>query len=172
MAKKKKQYHPDNISPTFSDPAAALRYGLENLAGGVTEFGAEPPTRSEFKRDTGIDTYREMVRSAFSGMSDYQIDEAEKILKELAARDIEGLRLDEPLPLQAAFHNCRARERLLRGGNQCLAGEQTIFDPVANAHRRIEEIDGPFHVVTVNEQTGERSVGEATKPFVKGQDDL
>lgn len=43
---------------------------------------------------------------------------AKAILEELASRRIEGLKLYEPLPVQAAFHASRAPEVLARGSNR------------------------------------------------------
>lgn len=41
-----------------------------------------------------------------------------RVAAELARRQIEALRLYEPLPGQEVFHACRARRRLLRAGNR------------------------------------------------------
>jgi len=52
------------------------------------------------------------------GLSDYESQEAARIIYELAARRIEALRLYEPLPIVEEFHECQAKERLLRGSNR------------------------------------------------------
>ena len=44
--------------------------------------------------------------------------ELRRILVELAARSIEGLKLYKPLPTAEAFHRSRAKERIVRGGNR------------------------------------------------------
>lgn len=44
--------------------------------------------------------------------------ELRRILVELAARSIEGLKLYHPLPTAEFFHNSRAKERIVRGGNR------------------------------------------------------
>jgi len=47
----------------------------------------------------------------------------------------------------------------------CLAGWSRIYDPVAEEFRRIDEIDGPFHVLSLGMNGYE--VRPATKPFIK-----
>ena len=53
------------------------------------------------------------------------------------------------------------------GGNRCLAGEQEVYDPVAQKSRRVSEIDGDFHVEAIDTVTGERVVAPAKKPYRK-----
>lgn len=50
----------------------------------------------------------------------------------------------------------------------CLAGWSEIYDPVEQRHRRIDEIDGPFHVLSLTEETGRIETRRASRPFVKG----
>lgn len=58
------------------------------------------------------------------------------------------------------------------GGNACLAPEQELYDPVADCHRKIGEIDGPTHLWSRNPRSGNREIGRACTPFLKGQADL
>ena len=41
-----------------------------------------------------------------------------RIAKEIESRDLETLAMYEPLPMQEAFHRCRAPERIYRGPNR------------------------------------------------------
>ena len=50
----------------------------------------------------------------------------------------------------------------------CLGGENEIYDPVAKAMLRVDEITEPFHVWSYDEATGRRVIGRALVPFVKG----
>jgi len=70
---------------------------------------------------------------------------------------------------QASF--CRNRDPVafLVGGNACLAGESLIYDPMQRQHRRLDQIDGPFHVLSRNNQTGATEIGLASRPFIKGR---
>jgi Terminase-like family. len=45
-------------------------------------------------------------------------DELRLAIAELKRRQIEGLNLYEPLPIQAAFHESKARQRVIRGSNR------------------------------------------------------
>jgi hypothetical protein len=51
-------------------------------------------------------------------LTTYQTDQVRRILVEKAKRQIESLRLYEPLPEQHRFHSSRAPERILRGSNR------------------------------------------------------
>ena len=56
------------------------------------------------------------------------------------------------------------------GGNQCLAGEQEVYDPVEGRMRRVRDVDGPWHVLAWD---GERVVvAVAQPPYVRGVDRL
>lgn len=46
------------------------------------------------------------------------IEQTVEVLRELAARNIEGLSLYEPIPLAQEFHRCTASERIVRGSNR------------------------------------------------------
>lgn len=52
------------------------------------------------------------------GMRPSEAAEFKRLLQELAARQIEGLKLYEPLPIINQFHACTKDERLLRGSNR------------------------------------------------------
>ena len=58
------------------------------------------------------------------------------------------------------------------GGNRCLAGEQEIYDPVAQKSRRVDEIDGDFHVLAWDESTSQVVQAVAQAPFRKPALDL
>jgi hypothetical protein len=58
------------------------------------------------------------------------------------------------------------------GGTGCLAGWTELYDPIAEEYCRLDQIAGPFHVHSLNEQTGQREIALASKPFVKGIADL
>lgn len=83
--------------------------------------------------------------------------EYRRLLMEQARRQIEALRLYEPLPLQTDFHSCKARNRLLRGSNRSgktlsaaveLARAVTGRDPVG----KYPERDGRAYVVGKDEK--------------------
>jgi len=104
-------------------------------------------------------------------LTQHAISQLREVQAELADRRLEALKLYVPMEKQDEFHRCMASERILIGGNRCLAGEQTIYDPVARHHRRIAEIDGPFHVWSLNPR-GFVELKEAERPFIKAYDDL
>lgn len=54
----------------------------------------------------------------------------------------------------------------------CLSGWSEIFDPVHDGYRRVDEIDGPFHVLSYNERLGIIERKRAGKPFVKGYGEI
>lgn len=54
----------------------------------------------------------------------------------------------------------------------CLAGWSKIFDPVAGEYRRIDQIENPFHVMSLNVETGSMEVCESSRPFVKGYGEI
>ena len=61
----------------------------------------------------------------------------------------------------------KCNDLLVLGGNRCLAGEQTIYDPVQNRKLRVDEITEPFHVYAWDENEGKRVVARAEVPFTK-----
>lgn len=95
-------------------------------------------------------------------------EEMRRVFSELAIRKVEALNLYEPLPVQKAFHASHAPERIVRGGNRCLAGSQEIYDPVSKSFRRVDQIQGEFNVWSMNPATGEIEIKTACEPFVKG----
>ncbi len=54
----------------------------------------------------------------------------------------------------------------------CLAGWSEIYDPVQDKMRRVAEIDGDFHVLSVDPQTKQTRICRAKQPFVKGYGDI
>lgn len=66
---------------------------------------------------------------------------------------------------QKKFHLSNSKIRLCFGGNQCLGGEQEIYDPVKDKWRAIGGITKPFHVYAYD---GTKAVvAEASRPFEK-----
>lgn len=82
-----------------------------------------------------------------------------KALLEAKSRRIDSLSLIRLLPHQEeAVRKMSLKsvvEVLVSGGNRCLHGSQTIYDPVTKMAKRVDEIDGPFHVYAINPETGE-----------------
>lgn len=95
-----------------------------------------------------------------------------KLMKERERRRMDALRLYRPMPTQLPFHESRSRERIVRGGNRCLGGEQLIYDPVLGQMRRIDLIRSGFHVLSKNPVTGQLEPAKASRPFVKAIGDL
>lgn len=107
---------------------------------------------------------------AVQGITQHALNQLRDVQIELAERRIEALRLYVPMPKQEEFHKCMASERLLIGGNRCLAGDQKIYDPLTQKHRTVSEINSGFWVEALCK--GEVVGGQATAPFVKGWGDL
>mgnify|MGYP007005601295 CR=1 FL=1 len=84
-----------------------------------------------------------------------------RVLAEVARRQIEALRLYEPLPGQEEFHACRARRRLLRAGNR--AGKTLVCAVEAarcltgrDPHNKFPTMNGRLYAVGKDEsQLGE-----------------
>lgn len=83
--------------------------------------------------------------------------EYRRLLSEQMSRQIEALRLYEPLPIQAEFHANHARVRLLRGSNRSgktlscaveLARAVTTKDP----HGKYPDVDGRAYIVGKDEK--------------------
>lgn len=71
----------------------------------------------------------------------------------------------EAYPTQRAACTSWTKFTALFGGNQCLGGEQMIFDPVAGVSRRVDEIEEDFHVEA---WTGNQMVvAKAKRPYKK-----
>ena len=49
----------------------------------------------------------------------------------------------------------------------CLAGWSLVYDPVDKLHRRVDQIEQPFHVWSFNENSQSYEIRAAMKPFVK-----
>lgn len=58
------------------------------------------------------------------------------------------------------------------GGNQCLGGETKIYDPIKKISRRVDKIDGNFHVYAWDEKKQKQVIAKALKPFIKPEDEL
>jgi len=58
--------------------------------------------------------------------------------------------------------------KIVLGGTGCLAGYTPLYDPILHQSKRIDAIDGPFHVYSRNPDTGMREIGIASRPYCKG----
>lgn len=92
-----------------------------------------------------------------TGPTPLQLDEYRRLAVEAMVREMEALRLYEPLPLQQDFHKCMARARLLRGSNRSgktlsaaveLARAVLARDPA----RRYPGTDGRAYIVGRDEK--------------------
>ena len=95
-----------------------------------------------------------------------------KALLEAKSRRIDALSLIRLLPHQEeAIRKMSLKsvvEVLVSGGNRCLHGSQTIYDPVTKMAKRVDEIDGDFHVCSVSPATGKAEIKASCRPFIKG----
>jgi hypothetical protein len=66
------------------------------------------------------------------GIAQYEQRRIEDLLAEITKRSIEALNLYEPLPYQAAYHRCNAKEVIIQKGNQT-GGSLAGFVEVARA---------------------------------------
>jgi len=71
---------------------------------------------------------------------------------------------------QSAFLSSKSKCSILLGGTGCVAGETEIFDPIANKLRRVDEITGPWNVISLRD--GYSVVADACVPCVKGTANL
>lgn len=53
-----------------------------------------------------------------AGMSSHELDQYTAVVEEQERRECEALKLYEPSPFQAEFHQCTAKERVIMAGNQ------------------------------------------------------
>src|SRR6187455_363086 len=90
-----------------------------------------------------------------------------RLLGEKQLRSMDGLKLYRPREQQRLFHVSVASQRILRGGVRCLSGDTMVFDPVAGTERRLDAISGPFHVQSLNPETGLPEAAVASEPFLK-----
>lgn len=101
---------------------------------------------------------------------------AAKVMLDAKDRGANTLSMFRPTEQQEPFFRKMAEDGVLEvlvgGGNRCLAGCQEIYDPVAKASKRVDEIDGEFHVYSVNPETGETEIKRACQPFVKSFGEL
>ena len=84
----------------------------------------------------------------------------------------EALNVFRPLPYQEQIFRSTASELLVRGGNRCLHGDQIVYDPVLGIGRKVREINEEHRVWSVDPESGERRVSRATKPYIKGVEEL
>lgn len=92
-----------------------------------------------------------------------------EIQEELDRRNREMLRLYRPSPQQEEAHRCGAPELLLSGGKRCISGDTEIYDPVTREYKRVDQIDGEFHVYSRRLHDGACIVTRASRPFTKGE---
>lgn len=103
-----------------------------------------------------------------NALTEQELHLAQQAQAILNSRQREAARHYEPLPDQLKFHRSLAPTRLIGGSNQCLAGDQTIYDPVTGLELPVSEISSPFHVLSFNERTESFEVKPASRPFIKG----
>ena len=94
------------------------------------------------------------------------------LVSELQQREEEGLSLYRPTEEQMPFHLSQAQQKLLRGGNRCLGWMQPVYDPVDGTTIPVCERTQPFHVLSVNPDTGRQEIRRTGVPFLKGTADL
>jgi len=104
------------------------------------------------------------------GLTQHQLSQMKDVQAELAERRLEAVRLWSPMPKQEEFHACMASERLVIGGNRCLAGSQMVYDPVAKVFRRVDQIGGEFWVESL--EGGKRITARAKAPYAKAEEPL
>lgn len=76
----------------------------------------------------------------------------------------------EPYEKQKEFLHSLSKEKVILGANQCIGGEQEIYDPVACMRRRVDSINEPFHVLAWDGE--KRVVARAGIPFKKGMEHM
>lgn len=81
-----------------------------------------------------------------------------------------GILYYRPFPHQEPFHKSQKKVRMIFGANQCLGGEQEIYDPALDVSRRVDNITSDFHVWAWDGK--KRVIAEAKAPFIKPYDDL
>lgn len=69
---------------------------------------------------------------------------------------------------QTGFLESQSFTSVCMGGNGCLGGEETIWDPVLQKHRRVDEIRSVLNVLSLNMESGKEEIREASLPWVKG----
>lgn len=90
-----------------------------------------------------------------AGPSRADIDEIRRIAHEITLRKMQSLRLYEPLPIQAEFHKCKSKVRLLRGSNR--AGKTIVAAAefariVLGQHEGFPKRDGRAYIVGKDEK--------------------
>jgi hypothetical protein len=102
----------------------------------------------------------------------WSVDELAALLNEPMYRFRPRPDCPEEFDQQTGFLNSRAKVAVAMGGNRCLGGETELFDPMTNTTRRIDEIDWPFHVWSLDQYAGRYEIAAASAPWVKGRDKL
>jgi len=88
-----------------------------------------------------------------------------KLLAELSRRAKHPLKTYVPGPNALRVFQSTARYVLVEGPNGCIHGDSLIWDPVANAHRKVSAIGEAFHVYAWD---GTKLLtAKANKPFTK-----
>lgn len=102
---------PFRLPDDFPDPALArgLRPGKELKA-------IVPPSLEPFELKPPLP--QGVPPPSLTGIAPSDALEYRRLLLEQARRQMESLKLYEPLPVQAAFHACRSKQRLIRGSNR------------------------------------------------------
>jgi phage terminase large subunit-like protein len=76
----------------------------------------------------------------------------------------------QPYEKQKQWLNFDCKIKAMFGANRCLGSETMIYDPVAGTTRRVDEIDGDFHVWAWDGK--KRVVAEAKRPYSKGLEEI
>jgi len=105
------------------------------------------------------------------GMSLAEASAAAEYIETLAKKKQEGMFYNyEPQAHQVAVHADKRKIVDVMGGNRCLGGEQEIFDPIENKFKRVDRIDGDFHVWAWDGK--QKVIALAHRPFQKAKADL
>ncbi|HUR52933.1 MAG TPA: hypothetical protein VMZ71_02295 [Gemmataceae bacterium] len=145
-----KDKEPFRLPDDFPDPALARgrRVGRTEK---VVELPPLEPIELRPPDPEGVPLF------APTGPAPSDLLEYRRILLEQARRKSEALKLYEPLPTQAEFHACKARQRLLRGSNRSgktlstaveIARAVTSQDP----HEKYPALDGRVYAVGRDEK--------------------
>jgi len=92
---------------------------------------------------------------------------AEALKQKLATNKLASWK---PYPKQKDFMQCVSPIKVMFGGNQCLAGDQIVYDPITGISRRIDEIDCDFHIESWDGQ--KRIIAKASAPYKKAEEDI
>ena len=111
------------------------------------------------------------LKRVLGGMSEAELKQLIETSNGLASiGSLKGVNSFIPNEDQIPIANSHKKNVVVFGGNRCLGGETLIYDPVLGIERRVDEIDGPFHVYAWDGE--KRVVAEAEAPFIKEPQDI